>query len=276
MSTPVAILAEQRSLWGTAPRDWAELAEPENVPLYERMLDAAGIGGGAPVRERAAVLLDVGCGSGLLCQLAARRRFDVSGIDICPALLEIARERTPGADLREGDLAALPFAADSSDVVTGANAFQFAPDAAEGFAEASRVLRRGGRLVAAVFAEPERNEGTVFHLAMKRLVEQVEGRQDDGYAPYALSVAGGLEQAVADAGLTVREAGEVPVSWRYADRDSTLRALLCSAGGARAVRITGRGRVVAALTEAMAQFTGPDGVVTIRNLFRYVVGQREQ
>jgi SAM-dependent methyltransferase len=278
VSTPVAILAEQRSLWGTAPRDWAELAEPENVPLYERMLDAAGLGAGAPIgeRERAAALLDVGCGSGLLCQLAAARGAAVSGIDISPALLEIARERTPGGDLREGDLAALPFAADSVDVVTGANAFQFAPDPAEGFAEAARVLRSGGRLVAAVFAEPERNEGTALHLAMKQLVEQVEGRQDDGYAPYALSAAGGLEHAIADAGLTVREAGEVPVSWRYADRDTTLRALLCSAGGARAVRIAGRGRVVAALTEAMGQFTGPDGVVTIHNLFRYVVGQREQ
>ena len=266
MSTPAEVLAEQRSLWGTAARDWAQLAEPENLPLYERMLEAGDVGEGT-------ALLDVGCGSGLLCQLAAGRGAVVSGVDICPELLEIARERTPSGDLREGDLAALPFATGSFDVVTGANAFQFAPDPAEGFAEAARVLRPGGRLVAAVFAEPERNEGTALHLAMKQLVEQVEGKED-GYAPYALSVAGGLEQAVGDAGLAVREAGEVPVTWSYADTDVALRALLCSAGGARAVRVAGREPVVAALREAMVQFTGADGAVTMRNLFRYVVAER--
>ena len=269
MSTPAEVLAEQRSLWGTAPRDWAQLAEPENLPLYERMLAAGDVGEGT-------ALLDVGCGSGLLCQLAAERGARVSGVDACPELLEIARERTPRGDLREGDLAALPFAAGSVDVVTGANAFQFAPDPAEGFAEAARVLRPGGRLVAAVFAEPERNEGTALHLAMKQLVEQVEG-QEDGYAPYALSVAGGLEQAVGDAGLAVREAGEVPVTWSYADTDVALRALLCSAGGARAVRVAGREPVVAALCEAMVQFTDTDtdGAVRMRNLFRYVVAEQQ-
>jgi SAM-dependent methyltransferase len=290
MSTPEAILAEQRVLWGTAPRDWAALAEPENLPLYERMLDAAALHAGAVgLRTGAAAygcadadadagagagaLLDVGCGSGLLGRLAADRGAAVSGIDACPELLAIARERAPAADLREGDLAALPFTDRSFDVVTGANAFQFAPDPGEGFAEAARVLRPGGCLVAAVFAEPERNEGTALHLAMKRLVEQLEGRED-GYAPYSLSSAGGLERAVADAGLGVRESGELPVTWRYADREATLRALLCSAGGARAVRVAGREPVVAALTEAMVQFTGADGAVSIHNLFRYVVAER--
>lgn len=259
MSTPAAILAEQRLLWGTAPRDWAELAEPENLPLYERMLDAGAVRAGV-------ALLDTGCGSGLLCRLAAARGAAVAGIDICPELLGIAGERAPAADLREGDLAELPFADRSFDVVTGANAFQFAPDPAEGLAEATRVLRPGGRLVAAVFAEPERNEGTALHLAMKQLVERIEGGQD-GYAPYSLSSAGGLERAVGGAGLSVRESGEQPVAWRYGDRDKALRALLCSAGGARAA-------VVAALTDAMRQFTASDGVVTLRNLFRYVVAER--
>jgi hypothetical protein len=32
---------------------------------------------------------------------------------------------------------------------------------------------------------------------------------------------------------------------------------------------------VAALTDAMVPFTGADGVVTIHNVFRYVVAQRQ-
>lgn len=266
MSTHAEILAEQRMLWSTAPRDWAELAEPENLPLYERMLELGGAGAGV-------VWLDVACGSGLLCQLAAQRGASVSGVDVTPELLAIGRERAPAADLREADMAALPFPAASFDVVTGANAFQFAPDPSEAFAEAARVLQPGGRLVASTFAEPERNEGTVLHLAMKHLVEEVEGRED-GYAPYALSEPGGLEQAVTAAGLTAEEAGEVPVTWTYADRDATLRALLCSAGGARAARVAGREGVIAALTAAMKPLTGSDGVVRMRNVFRYVLARK--
>ena len=266
MSSHQEILAAQRELWGTAPRDWAELAEPENLPLYERMLELAGMDAGTQ-------LLDVGCGSGLLCGLAAERGARVSGIDICPELLAIARERTSQGSFREGDISALPFADRRFDVVTGANALQFAPDPARAVSEAARVLRPRGVLVAALFAEPERNEGTVLHLAMRHLVEQVEG-QEDGYAPYALSQPGGLERAVEDAGLTVREAAELPVTWRYADPDTTLRALLCSAGGARAAAVAGRERVESALTEAMTPFVGDDGAVTIHNLFRYVVAER--
>jgi hypothetical protein len=128
--------------------------------------------------------------------------------------------------------------------------------------------------VAAVFAEPERNEGTALHLAMKHLVERVAGRED-GYAPYSLSTADGLARAVTGVGLRVRETVEVPVAWRYADRETTLRALLCSAGGARAVQVAGREPVVAALGDAMQPFTGADGAVTMRNLFRYVVAERQ-
>lgn len=266
MSDHREILAAQRELWGTAPRDWAELAEPENLPLYQRVLDLGAVGGGTG-------LVDLGCGSGLLCQLAGERGARVSGIDICPELLAIARERTPLGDLREGDISALPFAEGSFEVATAVNALQFAPEPSRAFSEAARVLRPGGVLVVALFAEPERNEGTVLHLAMKQLVEQVEGGED-GYAPYALSQPGGLEHAVTDAGLSVREVGEVPVTWRYADRATTVRALLCSAGGARAVKVAGRERVAEALTAAMTPFVGADGAVTMHNVFRYVAAVR--
>src|SRR5271167_2251021 len=51
-------VAIQRSLWGTAPEDWAELAEPHSVPAYDAALDDLGA-------ESGTRLLDVGCGSGL-------------------------------------------------------------------------------------------------------------------------------------------------------------------------------------------------------------------
>ena len=49
-------------------------------------------------------LLDVGCGGGFALLLAARRDAVVSGLDATPALVEIARERVPGAAPAVGDL----------------------------------------------------------------------------------------------------------------------------------------------------------------------------
>ncbi len=45
----------QRRLWGTEPQVWAVLGEAHNRPLFEAVLDAAGVGAGTRV-------LDVGCG----------------------------------------------------------------------------------------------------------------------------------------------------------------------------------------------------------------------
>jgi SAM-dependent methyltransferase len=43
--------------------------------------------------EPGARILDVGCGSGWLCEYFARFGYEVTGIDISPALIELARER---------------------------------------------------------------------------------------------------------------------------------------------------------------------------------------
>ena len=157
------------------------------------------------------------------------------------------------------------------DVALCQQGLQFMPDRTAVLSEMRRALVPGGRLAAATFAEPERNEGTALHLAMKALVVEPE---DDGYTPYSLSEAGGLERALTRAGLEVIDAGEVPLTWAYPDTETTLRALLASAGGARAARAVGETRVRQALTEAMKPFQGRAGAVALRNVFRYVVARR--
>ncbi len=257
-----SIIAEQRELWSSNPRDWAEIAEPENRKLYDELLNLTGVGPGTR-------LLDIACGSGYAVALAAALGAEVTGVDIAPALLEIARERTPEGNFIEGEMDALPLEDSRFDVVTAVNGFQFALDPATAFAEAARVLVAGGRLAAATFAEPERNEGTALHLAMKALVEEPE---QDGYAPYALSSPGGLERMLDPAGVRLERSGEVALAWTYPDTDTTVRALLASAGGARACRVAGEQRVREALIAAIAPFRDRSGAVSIHNVFRYVVG----
>jgi SAM-dependent methyltransferase len=251
----------QRRLWGTDPRAWAELAEAHNRPLFDAVLDAAGVGAGTRV-------LDVGCGSGLALVLASHRGAVAAGIDISPGLLAVARERLPDADLREGDMETLPFEDAGFDAVLGINSFQFAGDPLRALREAARVLAPDGRLVASLFAAPERSQGTIVHAAMSALI----AADDRGeHAPYALSTPGGLETALREAGLQPTDEGEVPVSWRYASIDEAIAGLLCSAGGARAKEAAGEDAVRAVLRDALGRFEDRStGVVTLDNTFRWV------
>jgi SAM-dependent methyltransferase len=255
----------QRRLWGTDPQAWADLAEAHNRPLFEAVLDAAHVG-------QKTALLDVGCGSGLTLVLARSRGATTSGLDISPGLLNIARDRLPGADLKEGDMESLPFGDAAFDAVTGVNAFQFAGDPRRALREAARVARPGGRVVASLFAAPELSQGTAAHEAMNALIPP--DRRND-HAPYALSAPGNLEAALSEAGLHPAQAGEVVCHWRYADMDQAVRALLCSAGGARAAQAAGEHAVREVLPRALAQFRDPrTGAVSLRNTFRWVVARR--
>jgi SAM-dependent methyltransferase len=255
----------QRRLWGTDPRAWAELAEAHNQPLFEAVLHAAGAGPGAR-------LLDVGCGSGLTLVLAEERGAIPAGLDISPGLLQIARDRLPEADLRTGDMEYLPFGDGTFDAVTGVNAFQFAGNPQKALREAARVTRPGGRVVASLFAAPERSQGTVVHEAMNALIPP---DQASDHAPYSLSAQGHLETAMADAGLDISGHGEVVCHWRYRTMDDAVKALLCSAGGARAIEAAGQDKVRDVLQRALAKFQDPrTAVVTLANTFRWVAARR--
>jgi hypothetical protein len=63
--------------------------------------------------------------------------------------------------------------------------------------------------------------------------------------------------------------------WRYASVDDAVKALLCSAGGARAIEAAGQDAVRDVLQRALAKFQDPrTGVVTLANTFRWVAGRR--
>jgi SAM-dependent methyltransferase len=265
MSRLSAAAQVQRRLWGTDPRAWAELAEAHNQPLFEAVLHAAGAG---PSTR----LLDMGCGSGLTLVLAKERGAIPSGLDISPGLLQIARDRLPDADLREGDMEYLPFGDATFDAVTGVNAFQFAGHPQNALREAARVTRPGGRVVASLFAAPERSQGTVVHQAMSALIPP---ERAPDHAPYSLSAPGHLEAALTDAGLRTAGHGEVVCHWRYKTMDDAVKALLCSAGGARAIEAAGQDAVRDVLQRALAQFQDPQtGAVALANTFRWVAARR--
>jgi ubiquinone/menaquinone biosynthesis C-methylase UbiE len=97
-------------------------------------------------------VLDAGCGRGEVLLACARAGAQVAGIDYADAALEIAREvlaDVPDADLRTGEVTALPWADESFDRVLFADVIEHL-EPAEGvaaLAELRRVLRPGGSLL---------------------------------------------------------------------------------------------------------------------------------
>ncbi len=217
-------------------------------------------------------LLDIGCGSGYALRLAAAQGATVTGVDLTPELLEIARERVPDAAVVEASMDALPFADESFDTAVGFNAFQFAESPEGAVREAARVVRAGGLVAATTFAEPERNEGTVLHMALEPL--RARAAAPGSHLPYGLSEPGGLERLLSAAGLEITESGEVPVVWAHQTVDGALRAVLASGGGAMAIAAAGVAAATEALREAVKPLTLPDGRVEMHNVFRFTIGRR--
>ncbi len=91
-------------------------------------------------------LLDVGCGGGLLLRDAAATGAGTTGLDHSPTMVELARERAPGARVVEGDAQHLPFADGAFTAVSMSIVFFFLDDPVGALRECHRVLRPGGRL----------------------------------------------------------------------------------------------------------------------------------
>src|SRR4051794_14077057 len=91
--------------------------------------------------------LDVACGSGRQVARLAALGHEVSGIDLTPAMLDLARARCPEATLTVGGWDELPYDDASFDVVTTALALCHAAELRTPIREMARVLRPGGWLV---------------------------------------------------------------------------------------------------------------------------------
>lgn len=99
-------------------------------------------------------VVDLGCGGGFDCFLAARRvgkKGHVIGIDMTPEMIYKARENAAkglvrNVDFRLGEIEHLPVADGIADVILSNCVINLSPDKPQVYAEAARVLKPGGRL----------------------------------------------------------------------------------------------------------------------------------
>jgi SAM-dependent methyltransferase len=102
-------------------------------------------------------VLEVGCGEGELAErMTTELSAEVVAIDQSERMVELAQAR--GVQARVGDVQRLPFADGSFDVVVAAWMLYHVSDLDRGIGELARVLRAGGRLVAATNASDHLRE----------------------------------------------------------------------------------------------------------------------
>lgn len=155
--------AVRRRLLGLLPADEPQFAEDLERLRSSRIVDDA-----EPITDadrslhRALVeltvarplgdLLDIGCGQGRLLKLLASRAHRVVGVDIDPDARRLARAEVllaglPNCTLRHGNMSSLPFVDSEFDTVIVDDVLNDAADPTLVLAEASRLLRDGGRLL---------------------------------------------------------------------------------------------------------------------------------
>lgn len=108
-------------------------------------------------RGRIEAALDVGTGTGRMLELLSPLVGRATGLDsnrdmLALARSNLARANVANAQVRHGDIFALPMPKDSFDLVVVHQVLHFLDDPARAIAEAARVLRPGGRLLVVDFA----------------------------------------------------------------------------------------------------------------------------
>jgi SAM-dependent methyltransferase len=94
--------------------------------------------------------LDLGCGEGRVARDLVVLGHAVVGIDAAPAMVEAAREATPGLEVHLADAAALPFEDGTFDLVVAFMSLQDIDDMEGAVRESARVLQPGGRMCLAI------------------------------------------------------------------------------------------------------------------------------
>jgi len=146
-------------------------------------------------------LIDVGTGTGRMIELFGPAAEQALGIDRSPEMLRLARVKLAeaglaSAELRQGDMYALPLPSGSAETVIIHQVLHYSQNPAAAVAEAARLLTPGGRLLIVDFAPHEREElrardahvrlGFADEAILKyleaaglqgRVVEHVEGRE---------------------------------------------------------------------------------------------------
>lgn len=232
-------------------------------PMFEKVLDANSIGPSSKV-------LDVGCGTGLLCALAAGRGAEVAGIDASAGQLAVARERLPDADFEQGDMENLPFESGKFDLVTCCNALQYATNPVAALREMKRVATPDGTIGIMTRGSKGPHGGNAYAAALEPFQEP---KPADAPPMTIFREPGNLEAAIQEVGLIIYADEDVQCDWNYPDLETALRGILSGAPAVRAIRRHGDAPLRDAVSAALEPYRTVDGGYHIPHSARFVLAR---
>lgn len=249
--------------WGRRAVEFATISEPGNCREYLAMHHRLGISGG----DR---LLDMACGSGLAIELAAIRGATCAGIDASTRLVAVARDRSPDADIRVGDMQALPWSDASFDVVTSFRGIWGTTPAAVD--EAHRVLAPGGQLGITVWGNVGKSTGAWMLAPFQWATDDKIRHQAD---MVSLGRPGVGEAFLSERGFDVAERFEIRYFMEYSDPETYARGLASTGPAYEAIQTIGEEQFIArAIEHATAQVRAGLPLRGQMQLFGYVGTKR--
>jgi 2-polyprenyl-3-methyl-5-hydroxy-6-metoxy-1,4-benzoquinol methylase len=157
-----------------------------------------------PIMPRDGVLLDVGCGAGMLCSAVTMEGYRAIGLDASLIWLMVARkmlaEHGGGASVVAGVAEHLPLADESIDAVASLDVIEHVVDVGPYLADLNRVLRPGGHIALAtpnrfsLAAEPHVSLWGVGWLPRRWQQRYVQWRIGDPYKSVQLLSAREIER----------------------------------------------------------------------------------
>ena len=138
--------------FATHAKSWDQLRKL-HAPEADMERAVGEIAGAGQIQQ----LLDCGTGTGRMLELLAPLADRAIGVDLSPAMLSVARANLDragvrNAQLRQGDIYALPVERNSCDLAILHQVLHYLDDPARALREAARTLRPSGRLIVVDFA----------------------------------------------------------------------------------------------------------------------------
>ncbi len=260
-------LAWQAGIWDRISQTYLREIDSRFAPVVEQVIRRAAL-------EPGHMVLDIGTGTGAVALQAAPLvgpAGQVTGADISSEMLDLARQRAArlshtNLNFQEGSAEAIQAEDASFDAVLICLSLMYVVDRAAAARECARVLRPGGRFVAAVWARPEECDIVLFQQTAGRFAP---APPVPGVGPGSLADAGPFIQQLAEAGIDASIETE-SLGFDFDDFKSAWDVL--AGVTTAALDPERRNEAKAAVQEAM--WPGGRGPRHFRNLTQFIVGRK--
>jgi SAM-dependent methyltransferase len=260
-------LAWQVGVWNRISEIYLREIDQRFAPVVDAVVTRARLAAGENV-------LDLGTGTGAVAERAAMRvgpKGEVVGVDISTDMLALAQRRLVDQDLdnfelQEGRAESIPVASNDFNVVLACLSMMYVIDRGAAAREISRVLRPGGRFIAAVWAGPEQCDIVRF--------QQTAGKfagtpPVPGVGPGALADAGPFVAQLEGAGLRAEVESQV-LEFEFPDFGSAWDAL----AGVTTAQLPQDRLKEAKSAVSAAMYPHGHGARRFRNLTQFIVARR--